>query len=115
MRLLLTLCFLAYGSLAMGQEIATRARQLEEKGQAGAARTLLLAAAKEAPNDALTLTVAAEFLDRHGDPAARATYEKLVARWPVEERFRCRKPSWAPNTPRSIFRGRSARFRGWRR
>jgi len=62
-----------------GQEIATRARQMEEKGQAGAARSLLLAAAKEAPNDALTMTIVAEFLDRHGDPAARGAYERLVA------------------------------------
>jgi hypothetical protein len=78
MRLILTLCFLGYGTLALGQEIAARARQLEEKGQAGAARSLLLAAMKEAPDDAVTLTVTAEFLDRHGDPAARQAYEKLL-------------------------------------
>src|SRR6188472_224428 len=79
MRLIFTLCLLGCGTLAPGQEIATRARQMEEKGQAGAARSLLLAAMKEAPNDAVTMTVSAEFLDRHGDPAARSTYEKLLA------------------------------------
>ncbi|MFN0107020.1 MAG: hypothetical protein ACKV2U_33610 [Bryobacteraceae bacterium] len=78
MRLLLTICFLGCGTMAPGQEIAARARQLEEKGQAGAARSLLLAESKEAPNDAATLTAAAEFLDRHGDPAARGAYEKLL-------------------------------------
>jgi len=78
MRLILTLCFLVCGTLAQGQEIAARARQLEERGQAGAARSLLLAAARETPNDAVTLTVAADFLDRHGDPAARSLYGKLV-------------------------------------
>ncbi|MBI2690189.1 MAG: hypothetical protein HYX27_28110 [Acidobacteria bacterium] len=79
MRLLMTLCFLGCGTMALGQEIAARARQLEEKGQAAAARTLLITAAKDAPDDALTLTVAAEFLDRHSDPAARGMYEKLLA------------------------------------
>lgn len=79
MRLLLTLCFVGCGLLAPAQEIAARVRQLEEKGQAGAARALLLAAAKEAPNDALTLTIVAEFLDRHSDPEARGAYEKLIA------------------------------------
>ncbi|HEU0123612.1 MAG TPA: hypothetical protein VFQ91_23980 [Bryobacteraceae bacterium] len=79
MRLLLTLCFVGCGTVALGQELAARARQLEEKGQAGAARTLILSAAREAPNDPVTLTIAAEFLDRHGDPAARGTYEKLIA------------------------------------
>lgn len=78
MRLVFTLCFLVYGTLAQGQEIAARARQLEEKGQAGAARALLLAATKDSPNDAVAWTIAAEFLDRHGDPAARGAYEKLV-------------------------------------
>ena len=78
MRHILTLCFLVCGTLAQGQEIAARARQLEEKGQAGAARSLLLSAAREAPNDTVTLTVAAEFLDRHGDPAARQAYERLL-------------------------------------
>jgi len=79
MRLIFTLCFLGCGTLALGQEIAARTRQMEEKGQAGAARSLLLAATKEAPDDVVTLTVAAEFLNRHGDPAARAAYEKLLA------------------------------------
>jgi len=79
MRLLLTLCFLGSGVLATGQEIASRARQLEEKGQSAAARAMLLDAVREAPNDAVALTVAAEFLDRHGDPTAREVYEKLVA------------------------------------
>ncbi len=65
-------------ALAMGQELATRARQMEEKGQAAAARSLLLAATREAPNDAVAATIAAEFLERHGDPAARGVYEKLT-------------------------------------
>jgi len=65
--------------LALSQEISVRARQLEEKGQAAAARSLLLSAIREAPNDAVALTIAAEFLDRHGDPAARDTYERLLA------------------------------------
>ncbi len=78
MRLLFTLCFLGCGALTTGQEIAARARQMEERGQAAAARSLLLAAVKESPNDAVALTVTAEFLDRHGDPAARGVYEKLL-------------------------------------
>jgi len=79
MRLIFTLCLLGCGMMAPGQEFAARARQLEEKGQAGAARSLVLAAMKDSPNDVVTLTAAAEFLDRHGDAAARPAYEKLLA------------------------------------
>jgi hypothetical protein len=78
MRLLLTLCFIAFGSLTTAQEIASRVRQMEEKGQSAAARALLLATVKDAPNDPVALTITAEFLDRHGDPAARSIYERLV-------------------------------------
>ncbi|MBL8237158.1 MAG: hypothetical protein JNM66_07060 [Bryobacterales bacterium] len=78
MRLNLTLFFVGCVTLAMGQELATRARQMEEKGQASAARSMLLAAVREAPNDAVAMSIAAEFLERHGDPSARGVYEKLV-------------------------------------
>lgn len=64
--------------LAQGQEIAVRARQMEERGQSGAARAMLMSAAREAPNDALLLTITAEFLDRHGDAATRGAYERLL-------------------------------------
>lgn len=79
MRLILTLSFLGCGMLAHGQDIAVQARQLEAKGEAGEARAILLAAVQDAPNSAVTLTAAAEFLDRHADPAARGVYAQLVA------------------------------------
>jgi hypothetical protein len=65
-------------SLASAQEIASRARQFEEKGQTGAARAMLMAALKDSPNDAVLLTIAAEFLDRHGDPSTREILARLV-------------------------------------
>ena len=60
-------------------ESLDRARQLERSGQGVEARAVLARAAQEAPNNPTALLEYAEFLDRYGDPAARGTYEKLLA------------------------------------
>jgi hypothetical protein len=78
MRFLLSLWFFGSLLLVPGQEIAAQARQLEDKGQSAEARALLLNAVSQAPNDPVTLTIAAEFLERHADPSARTLYEKLL-------------------------------------
>lgn len=77
MRLLLILFSVGFVTVGNAQDIATRTRQLEERGQATAAKTMLAAATKEAPGDPVAWTVYAEFLDRHGDPSARQAYETL--------------------------------------
>jgi hypothetical protein len=79
MRFLLSLWFAGSLLSLPAQEIAAQARQLEAKGQSGEARTLLLNAVRDSPADPVTLTVAAEFLERHADPSARSVYEKLLA------------------------------------
>ncbi|MGH9659982.1 MAG: hypothetical protein ACRD96_15640, partial [Bryobacteraceae bacterium] len=50
-----------------------------KSGDAAGAKALLARAAQSSPNDATALREHAEFLDRFGDPGARAAYGKLLA------------------------------------
>src|SRR6266536_1200518 len=69
---------LTFSSALAGSESLDRARQLTRSGDPLAARTLLAQAAQSNPSDITSLTEYAEFLDRYGDPATRAAYEKLL-------------------------------------
>ena len=69
---------LTFSSVLFGSESLDRARQLTKSGDAVAARTLLAQAARSNPNDLTSLSEYAEFLDRYGDPAARAAYGKWL-------------------------------------
>lgn len=55
-----------------------QARKLEGSGDTMGARTALARAARSAPSDAEALGNYAEFLDRYGDPGARAAYASLL-------------------------------------
>ena len=68
---------IAAGSNLIASESLDRARQLLKSGDAQGARTVLAQAAQRNPNDATSLLEYAEFLDRHGDPGARAAYAVL--------------------------------------
>jgi len=70
---------LTVGSSLFASESLDRARQLLKSGDPLAAKTLLAQAAQKSPNDSATLSEYAEFLDRYGDPGARAAYTKLLA------------------------------------
>ena len=63
---------------ADGQDFAAQARQLEAKGDAMAARTLLERAAQSAPDNLDALGSYGDFLAAHQDPAAREVYEKVL-------------------------------------
>jgi hypothetical protein len=61
------------------ESASERARELELKGDALAARQLLHQSARNAPQDAAAVLAYAEFLDRHRDPETRTNYEKALA------------------------------------
>src|SRR5687767_11852349 len=84
--ILIALCGILSGLQA--QDIATQARELENKGDSRAARLLLQRSAQNASGDARALLTYAEFLDRHGDPGARQAYDKVLSSFPrgVNER-----------------------------
>ena len=65
--------------VAHAQDLGSRAWQLEAKGDAVGAKTLLHREAQAGAATPDTLRVYAEFLDRHHDPSARPAYEKLAA------------------------------------
>src|SRR6266436_790386 len=69
---------LIFGSVLSGSESLDRARQLSKSGDTSGARTLLAQAARSNPNDITSLSEYADFLDRYGDPGARAAYGKLL-------------------------------------
>jgi hypothetical protein len=69
---------LTFSSALVGSESLDRARQLTKSGDSLAARTLLAQAARSNPSDVTSLSEYAEFLDRYGDPGARAAYGKLL-------------------------------------
>ncbi|MCU1260841.1 MAG: hypothetical protein JWO80_3726, partial [Bryobacterales bacterium] len=56
-----------------------RAFQYEKQGNPAAARSILAKAAQASPHDARALMEYAEFLDRYGDPEARAVYRQAAA------------------------------------
>ncbi len=64
-------------------EAVNRASQLEQSGEAAAARNELFNEVQRTPNDASALGAYAEFLDRYGDPEARAAYRKWLAAVPA--------------------------------
>lgn len=75
-------CAVAFFVVADGmaaQDLATRAWELEKRGQSSQAERLLRQGAASAGNDAAAQRAYAEFLERHGSPEARAAYEKLAA------------------------------------
>lgn len=75
---ILTLILALGCATAWTQEIGARARQMEESGQAGAARAMVLEASQAVGASVAALSAAAEFLDRHGDPETRKVYSKLL-------------------------------------
>src|SRR5437762_12202292 len=74
--IVLTCLFFAAG--LSGSESLDRARQLSKSGDSAGARTLLAQAARSNPGDVTVLSEYADFLDRYGDPGARAAYQKLL-------------------------------------
>jgi hypothetical protein len=60
------------------QDWATRAWELERRGQGGEAARLLRQAATNSPDSLAAQRAWAEFLERHRNPEARAAYEKLA-------------------------------------
>jgi hypothetical protein len=78
MRKVLVLFFGVLAAAVAQSNIADQARQLETRGNATEARTLLQKAVQERPNDMAVAGAWAEFLDRYGDAEARAAYEKFI-------------------------------------
>src|ERR1700675_1216769 len=70
---------IAFGSALVASEGLDRARQLTNSGDSLGAKTVLAQAAQRNPKDITVLSEYAEFLDRYGDPAARAGHEELLA------------------------------------
>ncbi len=76
-----SILWIATGSLCAvrADDTMAKARELERKGDAAEARTLLMRAAQGASGDAAAQLDLAEFLDHYGDSEARAAYEKALA------------------------------------
>ncbi|MDQ2946449.1 MAG: hypothetical protein M3Y27_10985, partial [Acidobacteriota bacterium] len=74
------LCSLGSLPIAQGapQDVGQRAWQLESKGDAAAARSLLQKEAQSSSASASSLRAYAEFLDRHHDPGTRLAYQQLL-------------------------------------
>ena len=64
---------------ATAQDLATRAWDLEKRGDASGAERMLRQTAVGSPDSAAAQRSYAEFLERHSSPDARAAYEKLAA------------------------------------
>jgi hypothetical protein len=82
---------LSSAALTAGQDLAAEAWRLESTGDAEQAVRRLKQAASAASNDPVPLRAYAEFLDRHGDSAAREAYRALAqalqrANAPAEQR-----------------------------
>ena len=65
-----------------GQDLGVRAWELERQGDPGGARELLEKAVHSNPNNPGSVRAYADFLERHGDPAARESFTKLLALYP---------------------------------
>lgn len=63
-------------------DLASRVREMEVRGQARDALLILQDSLKSNPRDPAALAQYAAFLDRRGDPRALGAYEKLVAAGP---------------------------------
>jgi hypothetical protein len=73
----LALALISYPVLAQTNDL-DKAKALEKEGDALGARQLLQRAASGSGATVQTVTAYAEFLDRHRDPEARATYDQLL-------------------------------------
>ncbi len=62
----------------LADENSDRAEQLERSGDAAGARLVLAKAVQSAPGNTGVLTAYAAFLERYGDPQARAAYRQLL-------------------------------------
>lgn len=69
---------LLFGSAAWADETSDRAAQLEASGDAAGARQVLGKAAQSTPTNLAALSSYAAFLERYGDPEARAAYRQLL-------------------------------------
>jgi len=69
----------AAGLLCGADDVGTRVREMELKGEGRAARQALEEAVKANPRDPAVLAEYALFLDERHDPGARAAYEKVLA------------------------------------
>jgi hypothetical protein len=89
--LVLSAC-VVLSTAAGGAGLRDEARQLELKGEAVAARSLLERAVRSAPRNVESLVSYAEFLESHGDPQARDMYARALAilrqSGPAQERGR---------------------------
>src|SRR5258706_7663037 len=70
--------YVTFSFALLGSESLDRARQLAKAGDGVAAQTLLAQAVRSNPSDITSLSEYADFLDRYGDPGARAAYGKLL-------------------------------------
>lgn len=68
------------------QDLSVRAWQMERNGDAAGAGELLQKAAQSSGATVSVIRAYAEFLDRHHDPAARESYEKLLNATTLENR-----------------------------
>ena len=66
-------------ALLPAQPISNPVRQMEANGDTAGARAALQRAAEANPTNIAAWTSYAEFLERYGDPSARAVYSKLLA------------------------------------
>jgi hypothetical protein len=66
-------------ALLPAQPISNPVRQMEATGDTAGARAALQRAAEANPSNIAAWTSYAEFLERYGDPSARAAYAKLLA------------------------------------
>ncbi len=69
---------LGISTALLGDDWSSRAWELERQGDASGARELLERTVRGAPRDPSAVRAYADFLVRHGDPAARDQYRKLV-------------------------------------
>lgn len=67
------------GALASGQDLGTRAWDLEKSGDAAGAERMLRQTAAGSPDSPAAQRAYAEFLERHRSGETRAAYEKLAA------------------------------------
>jgi hypothetical protein len=63
----------------LGEQSLDSIQKMEESGDTMGAHTALARAAQASPNSVAAWTAYAEFLDRYGDPGARAAYGNLLA------------------------------------
>ena len=70
-----------FGAGLSASEATMRAHRLEEAGNSSAARDAWSKLLSSAPDDADALNGYGEFLERYGDPGARAVFRRSAAAW----------------------------------